>query len=134
MARSRPKQHKPAKVSFEPPTISDDLLDGILLELGLPEPADQGRAKRNLVAHVNAFALGRYVEANTQTVHEDVHLAREIAALVDSLRDEASRFLPMTSLAINVRFSELTGDKNSLRKLTSDLNIYRGMLATFGEA
>lgn len=134
MARSSPKQSKPATVSFAPQVIESDRLDKILADLGLPETADGGRVRCKLTAHVNAFALSRYVETNTPTVHQDVHLAREMVTLIDRLMGGASQFSPMTSLLLDVGFSGLSGEEKARPKLFGDLETYRGMLSKLGEA
>lgn len=134
MARSRSKLPKPAKVSFTPPVIERDRLDQILADLGLPETADGGRIRHMLTAHVNAFALSRYVETNTPTIHQDVHLAHELVILIDRLKDGASRFSPMTSLLLDVGLSDLVGGEKPRQKLFADLETYHGMLTKLGEA
>lgn len=125
---------KTASSPFEPPVVAPSLLDGVMEELGLSLSPDAQHIRQALVAHVNAFALGRFLGCNSPSVHEDANRAREMARLIDRLRDEAGHISPVMQVLFDVRFSEMKGGAGAQANLFADLAVFQKMLARFGEA
>lgn len=133
MAISSQKPKTPSS-PFEPPVVEPSLIDGVMEDLGMSLSPDAQHIRQALVAHVNAFALGRFLGFNSPSIHEDANRAREMARLIGRLRDEAGQISPVMQVLFDVRFSELKGGAGAQANLFADLAVFQKMLARFGEA
>lgn len=112
------------------PVPSDEVLDSIMVDLGLADSPEVEAHKARLVAHVRSYAIACVFRQHFPSVHEDRARALRIAEHIDNLLAEFDAFHPMIPMLSERKLRDVEG--YALPTLLKNLRSLGVLLGHFG--
>ena len=114
------------------PVPSDELLDAIMVDLGLSGSRDAEEFKAKLVWHARSFAIGRMIEAASPNTHESRDHAASAGKSLAKALQHIDALNPLVSALVAADF-EGNGDRPFM-KIIGELERLQQILSRVGKA